>query len=64
MKLTPAEHWANQNFGKFHEHRVLLIRQIQADALRFAASQIEHQSTPAYDKIIEQANQLHPSPNP
>jgi len=65
MNLTPAETWNDLRPPRLDydlETRLLFIRQIQADALRWAVYEIQDFSDPklGMDAILKKANQLDP----
>jgi hypothetical protein len=79
MNLTPAETWLKKAFTgnpvlleqlQIREPSLKFYRQIQADALRFAASRLSdgygsgYQMKALVEEILNQANQLHPLPEP
>jgi len=78
MNLTPAEDWAMQGFDLSSITKTQWVRQIQANALKYAARLVETISIgtksnsdaralvieEAISLLINEANQLDPDPKP
>ncbi len=63
MKLITAEDWIESRPFSLGSAEVKAIREIQADALRFAADEVR-KDPDGISRILREANQLHPSPSP